>query len=73
MNKDIDVAPDCTVLQVHKELPVVIENMSEKEIVPDKMTGAGVRLGKLDFVQDSKKNAKLSNAQTVIPMKQTIG
>ena len=37
------------------------------------MAESGVRLGKPDFVVDSKKNAKLSNAQTVIPMKQTIG
>jgi hypothetical protein len=47
--------------------------MSEKEIIAIKMAQANVRLGKLDFVVDSKKSAKHSNAQTVIPMKQTIG
>lgn len=47
--------------------------MPGKEIIVGKMTSVCARLGKLDFVVDSKKNAKLSNAQTVIPMKQTIG
>lgn len=53
--------------------PTLIKNKSGKDVIVNQMGWAGVRLGKLDFVFDSKKNTKLTNAQTVIPGKQTIG
>ncbi|PSK91026.1 bifunctional metallophosphatase/5'-nucleotidase [Taibaiella chishuiensis] len=53
--------------------PTLIKNKAGKEVIINQVGWAGIRLGKLDFVFDSKKSAKLSNAQTVILRKQTIG
>ncbi len=53
--------------------PTLIKNKSGKEVIINQVGWAGIRLGKLDFVFDSKKNTKLANAQTVILSKQTIG
>jgi 5'-nucleotidase len=53
--------------------PTLIKNKLGKDVIINQVGWAGVRLGKLDFVFDSKKNTKLANAQTVILGKQTIG
>jgi len=53
--------------------PKVAKNKTGHDIIINQMGWAGVRLGKLDYIFDSKKNAKLTNAQTVILTKQTIG
>ena len=53
--------------------PTLIKNKLGKDVIVNQVGWAGVRLGKLDFVFDSKKNTKLANAQTVILGKQTIG
>jgi 5'-nucleotidase len=53
--------------------PTLIKNKLGKDVIVNQVGWAGIRLGKLDFVFDSKKNTKLANAQTVIPGKQTIG
>jgi len=53
--------------------PALIKNRQGRNVIINQVGWAGVRLGKLDFVFDSKKNTKLANAQTVILRKQTIG
>lgn len=53
--------------------PTLIKNVAGKDVIINQVGWAGIRLGKLDFVFDSKKNTKLANAQTVILGKQTIG
>ncbi len=53
--------------------PDMVKNKLGKDVMINQVGWGGVRLGKLDFVFDSKKNTKLSNAQTVILRKQTIG
>lgn len=53
--------------------PALLKNAIGKEVIVNQVGWAGIRLGKLDFVFDSKKNTKLANAQTVILGKQTIG
>lgn len=53
--------------------PMLIKNKTGKDVIVNQMGWAGVRLGKLDYVFDSKKNSSLTNAQTVILTKQTIG
>ncbi len=53
--------------------PLVMLNKSGKETVINQVGWAGLRLGRLDFVFDSKKGSKLSNAQSVIIIKQTRG
>jgi 5'-nucleotidase len=55
------------------EEPKQVKNKVGHDIIINQMGWAGVRLGKLDYVLSSKKNAKLTNAQTVILTKQTIG
>ncbi len=53
--------------------PVVVKNKSGKDVIINQAGWAGLRLGKLTFTFDSKKNTKLTKATTVIPGKQTIG
>lgn len=53
--------------------PFLVKNKLGNEVVINQMGWAGIRLGKLNYIFDSKKNAKLTNAQTVILTKQTIG
>lgn len=53
--------------------PTLIKNKAGRAVIVNQVGWAGIRLGKLDFIFDSKKNLKLSNAQTVILRKQTIG
>ena len=53
--------------------PTVMLNKAGKETVINQVGWAGVRLGRLDYVFDSKKSSKLSNAQSVIIIKQTRG
>lgn len=51
--------------------PTVMKNRVGKEIVINQVGWAGIRLGRLDYTFDSKKNANLMNAQSVILSKQT--
>ncbi|OJW84871.1 MAG: metallophosphatase [Bacteroidetes bacterium 46-16] len=53
--------------------PVPVLNKSGKETMINQVGWAGLRLGRLDYVFDSKKSSKLSNAQSVIIIKQTRG
>ena len=53
--------------------PTLIKNKAGRDVIVNQVGWAGIRLGKLDFTFDSKKNTKLANAQTVILGKQTIG
>lgn len=53
--------------------PMLIKNTTGNDVIVNQMGWAGVRLGKLDYVFDSKKNSRLTNAQTVILTKETIG
>ena len=53
--------------------PKIIKNKTGHDTVVNQMGWAGVRLGKLNYIFNSKKDAKLTNAQTVILTKQTIG
>lgn len=53
--------------------PTLIKNKAGRDVIVNQVGWAGIRLGKLDFTFDSKKNTKLTNAQTVILGKQTIG
>lgn len=55
------------------DTPTIIKNKKGMDVIVNQMGWAGIRLGKLDYIFDSKKNVKLSNAQTVILTKQTIG
>lgn len=55
------------------EQPAIVKNKSGREVIVHQAGWGGVRLGKLDFVFDTKKNTRLTNAQTVIPVKQTRG
>lgn len=55
------------------EAPTVIKNRKGKDVAINQVGWAGLRLGRLDFVFDSKKSSKLSNAQSVIIRKQTRG
>jgi 5'-nucleotidase len=51
--------------------PVPVLNKSGRETVINQVGWAGLRLGRLDYVFDSKNNSNLSNAQSVIIRKQT--
>ncbi len=53
--------------------PVVMKNAGGHNVVINQVGWGGIRLGRLDFVFDSKKSTKLSNAQSVIIGKQTSG
>lgn len=53
--------------------PAVVKNKKGNDVVINQVGWAGLRLGRLDFVFDSKKSSKLSNAQSVIIGKQTRG
>jgi len=55
------------------DTPTIIKNKKGSDVIVNQMGWAGIRLGKLNYVFDSKKNARLTNAQTVILTKQTIG
>lgn len=46
--------------------PVLIQNRKGRDVIINQAGWAGVRLGRLDFVFNSKKNAKLSKSNTVI-------
>jgi 5'-nucleotidase len=53
--------------------PKWVKNKLGNDIIVNQMGWAGVRLGKLDYIFDDKKTGRLTNAQTVILTKQTIG
>lgn len=53
--------------------PALIKNKAGHDVIVNQVGWAGIRLGKLDFVFDSKKNTRLADANTVILGKQTIG
>jgi len=55
------------------DAPTVIKNKKGNDVVINQVGWAGLRLGRLDFVFDSKKRSNLANAQSVIIRKQTIG
>ncbi|HRO41679.1 MAG TPA: metallophosphoesterase [Flavipsychrobacter sp.] len=55
------------------DTPTVMKNRAGNEVVVNQVGWAGLRLGRLDFILDSKKSSKLSNAQSVIIRKQTRG
>jgi len=55
------------------ERPTVMKNKIGKNIVINQVGWAGLRLGRLDYTFDHKKNTNLSNAQSVILIKQTSG
>ncbi len=48
------------------EEPVVHKNKAGKEVLINQVGWAGLRLGRLDFIFDTKKNAKLTKSNTVI-------
>ncbi|HXS35351.1 MAG TPA: metallophosphatase [Flavipsychrobacter sp.] len=52
--------------------PFVLLNKIGKEVVINQVGWGGVKIGRLDYVFDSKKSSKLFNAQSVIVTKQTI-
>lgn len=51
--------------------PVTIKNKKGENVVINQVGWAGLRLGRLDYVFDSKKSSNLSNTQSVIIGKQT--
>lgn len=53
--------------------PMVMLNKAGNETVINQVGWAGLRLGRLDYEFNSKKSSKLSNAQSVIIIKQTRG
>ena len=53
--------------------PTVMKNKIGKEVVINQVGWGGLRLGRLDYIFDSKKSSNLSNAQSVILNKQTNG
>jgi len=53
--------------------PVVMKNRAGRDVTINQVGWGGVRLGRLDYVFNSKKNAVLTNAHSVIVGKQTIG
>jgi len=53
--------------------PVIVSNRSGAEVVISQVGWAGLRLGRLDYVFDSKKSSKRFKAQSVIIGKQTRG
>jgi len=55
------------------DAPTVLKNKKGREIFINQVGWAGLRLGRLDFVFDSKKGSNLSHAQSVIIGKQTSG
>jgi 5'-nucleotidase len=55
------------------EEPTVLKNKKGDDVLINQVGWAGLRLGRIDFVFDHKKNASLANAHTVVVTKQTIG
>ncbi len=55
------------------EKPTVMKNKGGEEVLINQVGWAGLRLGRIDFVLDSKKGAIALNAHTVVITKQTIG
>ena len=55
------------------DTPTVMKNKKGSDVVINQVGWAGLRLGRLDFIFDSKKRSNLSNAQSVIISKQTRG
>jgi 5'-nucleotidase len=53
--------------------PTVLKNKTGADVLINQVGWAGLRLGRMDFAFDTKKNASLSNAHTVVVGKQTIG
>jgi 5'-nucleotidase len=53
--------------------PVKVMNKNGGETIINQVGWGGVNLGRLDFVFGSKKSSKLSNLQSVVGVKQTIG
>lgn len=55
------------------DVPTVLKNKKDREVVINQVGWAGVRLGRLDYVFNNKKSSNLFNAQSVIIGKQTRG
>lgn len=55
------------------ERPTVMKNKNGKEVIINQVGWAGLRLGRIDFAFDHKKNASFSKAHSVVVGKQTIG
>lgn len=55
------------------ERPTIMKNKNGKEVIINQVGWAGLRLGRIDFVFDHKKNASFSSAHSVVVGKQTIG
>lgn len=53
--------------------PTIMKNRKNKDVVVNQVGWAGLRLGRLDYTFDTKKTSSLSNAQSVIIHKETIG
>lgn len=53
--------------------PTVMKNRKGENVLINQVGWAGLRLGRIDFVLDSKRNAIAMNAHTVVVGKQTIG
>ncbi|MFT4062356.1 MAG: metallophosphatase [Edaphocola sp.] len=53
--------------------PAIVKNKLGNDVVINQVGWAGVKMGRLDYVFDHKKNAKLANAHSVILGKETIG
>lgn len=55
------------------EQPTVMKNKKGEEVLINQVGWAGLRLGRIDFAFDYKRNAIAMNAHTVVVTKQTIG
>lgn len=55
------------------EEPTIMKNRKGENVIINQVGWGGVKLGRLDFSFNSKKESNLSNAQTVVLGKKTIG
>lgn len=53
------------------DVPTPVRNKAGREILINQVGWAGLRLGRIDYEFDSKKNSRISNAQSVVVTKQT--
>lgn len=53
--------------------PTIVKNRKGKDVLVNQVGWAGLRLGRIDFELDSKRDAIALNAHTVVVSKQTIG
>ncbi|MBS1615099.1 MAG: metallophosphatase [Bacteroidetes bacterium] len=55
------------------ERPTILKNKNGQEVIINQVGWAGLRLGRIDFLFDHKKNASFADAHSVVIGKQTIG